>query len=118
MNVISWFEIPAANFERALKFYQDVFGWDIKVEGEGERKMGVFPHVDGVVGGAIVIGDPSDKGTLVYLNGGDDLSNVLQKVESAGGRILKAKKLISPEIGYFAVFKDSEGNKVALHSPK
>lgn len=118
MNVISWFEIPAVDFERALKFYQDVFDWDIKIEGEGERKMGVFPHVDGVVGGAIVMGDPSDKGTLVYLNGGNDLNKILQRVEPAGGKILKAKKLISPDIGYFAVFVDSEGNKVALYSPK
>ena len=118
MKVISWFEIPAIDFERALKFYKDVFGWDIKVEGEGEWKMGVFPHVDGVVGGAIIMGDPSDKGTLVYLNGGDDLNKVLQRVEPAGGRVHKAKKLISPDIGYFAVFIDSEGNKVALHSPK
>lgn len=59
---------------------------------------------------------PSDSGSLIYLNGGDDLSLVLDKVEPAGGRIIMPKTLISEESGYFAVFIDSQGNKLALHS--
>jgi predicted enzyme related to lactoylglutathione lyase len=55
---------------------------------------------------------------IVYLNGNPDLKTVLDKVESAGGRVIMPKTQISPEIGYMAFFVDSEGNRMALHSQK
>lgn len=73
------------------------------------------------IGGAIVAGPgstPSDTGSLLYLNGGKDLNLILEKVEAAGGRIIMPKTLINEEAGYFAIFIDSEGNKLALHSKK
>ena len=60
---------------------------------------------------------PARQGTLVYLNGGNDLTIVLTRVDDAGGKVLLEKTLITPEIGYYATFLDVEGNKVALHSP-
>jgi predicted enzyme related to lactoylglutathione lyase len=59
---------------------------------------------------------PTGEGTLVYLNGGKDLRVVLQRVEPAGGKILQEKTLVAPDLGYFAIFRDTEGNRVALHS--
>ena len=53
---------------------------------------------------------------MAYLDGGSDLNNILNRIESAGGKIEIPKTQITPEIGYFAVFIDTEGNKVALHS--
>jgi predicted enzyme related to lactoylglutathione lyase len=53
---------------------------------------------------------------LIYLNGNPDVQNVLDKVEAAGGKIVVPKTQISPEYGYMAVFIDTEGNRVALHS--
>jgi hypothetical protein len=82
--------------------------------------MAFFPTDKGI-GGAIVAGPgstPSDTGTLIYLNAGKDLSHVLERVEPAGGRIVMPKTLINKESGYFAIFIDSEGNKLALHSNK
>jgi predicted enzyme related to lactoylglutathione lyase len=73
------------------------------------------------VGGAIIQGHgyvPSSLGARVYLNGGQNLLNVLNRVEAAGGEIIVNKTKISDEIGYFAVFEDTEGNHVALHSPE
>jgi uncharacterized protein len=70
------------------------------------------------VGGGIVQGEgfePSATGSLIYLNGGDDLSVPLSKVEAAGGKIVLPKTAIGPN-GYMAHFMDTEGNKVALHS--
>ena len=52
---------------------------------------------------------------MVYFNGGDDLSGFLAKVPEAGGTIIKEKTSIG-EHGYFAMFKDTEGNIQALHS--
>lgn len=75
---------------------------------------------NGGVGGGIVQGDgfePSRDGALIYLNGGEDLSGPLSKVEAAGGKILMQKTSIRPN-GFMAHFVDTEGNKVALHSMK
>jgi predicted enzyme related to lactoylglutathione lyase len=74
------------------------------------------------VGGAIVLNEqllsPSENGSLIYLNAQPDLQIILSKVEAAGGIILKSKTIISEEqnLGYWALMKDTEGNRVALHS--
>jgi predicted enzyme related to lactoylglutathione lyase len=76
-----------------------------------------FDMKDGV-GGCVIQGkgyEPTDKGTLVYLNGGDDLLTILNKVEKAGGKILMPKTSIGPN-GFMAHFLDCEGNRVGLHS--
>ncbi len=119
-NAINWFEIPAENFARGVEFYEKVFDTQMYKQEMLGYNMAFFP-MDKGVGGAVVQGkgyEPCDKGVLVYLNGGDDLSLPLSKVEKAGGKILVPKTLITEEIGYFAIFMDTEGNKVALHSPK
>ena len=80
--------------------------------------MGFFPAESGI-GGAIVTGVgcvPSEVGPLIYLNGGEDLNNVLSKVNEAGGRVVMEKTFLGESAGYFALFIDSEGNRLALHS--
>jgi predicted enzyme related to lactoylglutathione lyase len=81
--------------------------------------MGMLSTDHTAVGGAIVHGDggsPSTNGTLVYLNGGDDLSPMLGRVEEAGGTVVVPKTEIGNDFGFFAHFIDTEGNKVGLHS--
>ncbi|MFT5724540.1 MAG: putative enzyme related to lactoylglutathione lyase [Bacteroidia bacterium] len=115
---VSWFEIPAINFKKAVDFYNFIYGIDMATTVNEEYHMAFFPSDSGV-GGAVVAGPgsvPSETGPLLYLNGGDDLNKVLKKVESAGGRIIMPKTHIDKESGYFAIFIDSEGNKLALHS--
>lgn len=121
-NVINWFEIPAKNFDRACKFYSDVLGGEIQVmDSPAGMKYGFLPGTDkDVVGGAVVSGEgyePSAKGSVVYLNGGDDLSRPLSKIEKAGGKVLMPKTSIG-ENGFMAHFTDTEGNRVAFHSMK
>lgn len=118
-NAINWFEIPVKDFTRAKKFYSEIFGIEMQEQTMGPYQMGFFPG--GGVSGAIVKGDgcvPSKDGVVVYLNAGDDLSGVLGKVEKAGGKITQPKGMVTEEIGYIAFFTDTEGNRVALHSPK
>jgi len=113
-HAINWFEIPAKNFERAVKFYSTILGVGIEKSNMMGFDMGFFS-------GAVVAGDgyvPNDKGTVVYLNGGDDLNTVLSKVEKAGGKVAVPKTKITDEYGFFALFIDTEGNKVGLHSSK
>ena len=114
----SWFEIPAVNFDQAVSFYNSIYGIDMETVSANEYTMAFFP-ADGGVGGAVVCGPgavPGEAGPLIYLNAGEDLNDVLGRVEEAGGRIIMPKTLISSDTGYFAIFIDSEGNKLALHS--
>jgi predicted enzyme related to lactoylglutathione lyase len=55
---------------------------------------------------------------VLYLNANPDLSPVLGRIPAAGGKVLLPKTQITPEIGYKAVFEDTEGNRLALHSQK
>ena len=112
-----WFEIPASDFERAISFYENVFKTSIHINDFGSFKMGIFPHKQ--VGGAICYGEhyqPGTSGPLVYLNANPDLQIIQDRIEGAGGKILVPKKPISPEHGFMALFLDSEGNRLALHS--
>jgi predicted enzyme related to lactoylglutathione lyase len=120
-NSLTWFEVPATDFDRAKKFYSTIYDYQMPEAMVGPVRMGFFLYEQqlGRVGGAICFGQgyiPSQQGTLAYLNGGSDLNVVLSRVEKAGGKILLPKTLIAPEHGYFARFLDTEGNLMALHS--
>ena len=120
-NAVNWFEIPVSDFERAQSFYAKIFDFEMHENTMAGVRMGffLFDTEHAGIGGAIVAGErytPSDSGTMVYLNGGSDLKIVLDRIETAGGSIVMGKTQISPAIGYMAMFLDTEGNRVALHS--
>lgn len=119
-SYISIFEIPATDISRAINFYKEILGVNIeKLEFPG-MEMGLFPYQDQMVTGVIMKGEgykPSTNGVTIYLNGGDNLQTVLDKVEENGGKIIIPKTPHADEIGFFAIFHDSEGNKIGLHSP-
>lgn len=122
-NIVGWFEIPVSNMERAIKFYETVIGVKLDRNQMGPLDMAWFPWVDGGYGsgGALVYHDefykPSTDGVVIYLSAlSGDLANELAKVEAAGGKVLQEKTKISDEHGFMALFLDSEGNRLALHS--
>ena len=118
-NMLNWFEIPVSDFERGKIFYETIFATPMQSVDFGGVKMVFLPSYEGKVSGALCCGPdykPSMNGSLIYLNANPDLNGVLNRVENAGGKILSAKKQISPEYGYMALFVDSEGNRMALHS--
>ena len=119
INSINWFEIPVVDFDRAKKFYETIYATEIGEMPFPDGRYGMFPcDMQNGVGGGIAKYEgfePSDKGALVYLNGGDDLSIPLAKVEAAGGIIIMPKTAIGPN-GFMAQIMDTEGNKIALHS--
>lgn len=119
-NAINWFEIPATDFERAKKFYETILDTKIGEMPFPNGRYGIIAYDMEGVGGGLAQGDgfePSDKGTIVYLNGGEDLSVPLSRIENAGGKIVLPKTSIGQN-GFMAHFIDSEGNRVALHSMK
>jgi len=120
-NSINWVEIPVLNFERAKEFYSRLYDFEMFENTMGSLRVGYLPMDQDSqgIGGAIVQGNgyvPSSLGAKVYLNGGKDLLTVLNRVNAAGGEIVVPKTKISDEIGYFAIFEDTEGNHIALHS--
>ena len=119
-SFVSIFEIPATDISRAINFYQAILEIRIeKIDFPG-MEMGILPYEEQVVTGIIIKGEgyqPSADGITIYLNGGENLQIILDKVEKNGGKILVPKTPHADESGYFAVFNDSEGNKMGLHSP-
>jgi uncharacterized protein len=118
-HALSWFEIPVSNFARAKAFYETVLGITITEMPMGPTTMGFLSSSPDAVGGALVHDKdaaPSKQGTIVYLNGGENLAPMLARVERAGGSIAVPKTDIGGEFGFFAHFIDTEGNKVGLHS--
>ncbi|HEY1045768.1 MAG TPA: VOC family protein [Bacteroidia bacterium] len=120
-NLVSIIEIPVSDFERAVGFYQNILKTNVEEMTMDSLQMGVFHNDSGTVNLLLVKGKdykPTTDGALVYLNGGDDLQVVLNNVETNGGKIIVPKTAINPEIGFFALFIDTEGNKIGLHSKK
>ncbi len=118
-NLISIVEIPVTDFQRAKKFYQSILGILIEeVEMDGIQ-MGVLPSEGETVNVVLAKGNnynPTSEGAVLYLNAENDLQSMLDIVEQYGCQIIVSKTEISPEMGYFALFIDTEGNKMGLHS--
>lgn len=118
---VSIFEIPATDIRRAIKFYKGILAIEIQQLEFPGMEMGIFPYEDQMVTGVIIKAEgykPSADGVTLYLNGGDDLQPILDLVEKNGGKIITPKTAHADESGYFAIFHDSEGNKMGLHSPR
>jgi predicted enzyme related to lactoylglutathione lyase len=119
-SFIAIFEIPTVEFSRAVKFYQSILDIEIhQIDMQGTQ-MGLFPSENQMVSGVLVKGEgykPSGDGVVIYLNGGDNLQIILDKVEINGGTIILPKTLIDEENGHYAMFLDTEGNRIGLHSP-
>jgi len=120
-NLISIIEIPTSDLQRAITFYNAILAVNIEEAEMGDVKMGILPGGEGTVSVVLANGvdyKPTSDGSVIYLNGGDNLQTILDKVEPSGGKVIVPKTEISPEMGFFALFIDSEGNKLGLHSAK
>lgn len=121
-HAINWFEIPVADFDRAKKFYEAIFDFQMPENQMGPARMGflLYDFKSGGRGGAIVHNPdfymPSANGSLIYLNCEPDLQVVLDRVATAGGKVLNQKAEVGPNLGNWALILDTEGNRVALHS--
>lgn len=119
-NMFAWVEIPVNNMDRAIAFYEKTFDVQIQKVNFGGLLMGWFPSAEGAPGanGTLIQQEsyvPSHEGTLVYFSS-EDVQQELDRLEEAGGKILQPKTQISEDHGFMAVFEDTEGNRVAIHS--
>ena len=116
-NAINWFEIPCEDLDRATNFYETLLGVEMRRENL-DTPMALFPADQEGTGGTLVkrkFHKPGP-GTMVYLNCNGELDKVLARLPKAGGLVLMPKTPVPGGYGYYACFRDSEGNHVGLHS--
>jgi predicted enzyme related to lactoylglutathione lyase len=120
-HTIVWFDIPVSNMDRAIRFYEAVTETKLRrlPLPTGEETALFEPRGEGGVTGCLFSSThdkPSEWGSRVYFNAEPSIDAWLERVEQAGGRIVVGKTEISPELGFFAYFIDSEGNRVGLNA--
>jgi predicted enzyme related to lactoylglutathione lyase len=114
-KLISWLEIPATDFNRALGFYSKVLKINFEVVSSESEQMACFPTGEGAISFSPGF-KPSEHGVLISFNTENDLEGTLNRIEENGGKIQIPKTKIEAEgRGYFATFIDIEGNRVGLY---
>ena len=119
-NCVVWIDLPVPDLDRAIAFYSSVLGTQLgKMEYPG-MSLGFLPGQEsGGVSGCLYVSDkvkPSADGPLVYLNCDGRLDDAEAAVVPAGGTVLEGKHQIGPH-GFRVLILDTEGNRMALHSP-
>jgi hypothetical protein len=118
-HAIDWFELPVAQFDRAVAFYESVLATPLRLENMGGKRVAVFGYDEPGVGGCLMEDaalKPAADGALVYLNAGASIDRVLERVATHGGRIALGKTALPPGVGFFAHIIDSENNRLGLHA--
>jgi predicted enzyme related to lactoylglutathione lyase len=116
---VVWFEITAADLDRACRFYETVLATSLNRGQFGPETLAVFPYEKPAVSGCLcqMQGQlPSTSGTVVYLNADPDLDAALARVVPAGGKVIVPKTALPPGMGHYARIQDTEGNLVGLHA--
>ena len=115
---ISHFEIPARDLERAARFYRDVFGWTVEPlpwEGHPYFKVRCAAEgtKEGIDGGLVPAGEGFDRPLLVIHVSGASPEAWTERIVRFGGRIEQQPAPVG-DFGWFARFRDSEGNFLGL----
>lgn len=118
-NPISWFEIACNDLERAKTFYSKVFSAEFEFVEMPDAKMYMFKtdyESYGCSGSLVLSPDnvPSKEGVSIYFHS-ENVEIETDRVSLAGGMVVLPKTSIG-QFGFIALFMDSEGNKIGLHS--
>ena len=112
MNGFCHVEIPSKDYDKASAFYKEVFDWEIQMIPEMDYAMYKAPS--GVNGGFNKHLEINAKaGVLLYIEV-ENIDTTLKKIIENGGKSVQGKTEIAPEMGFFALFADSEGNNLGL----
>ena len=120
MNKVSHFEIPYDDQERAKKFYQDVFGWQINkfpdmdyhlaTTTPSDEKM--HPKEPGAINGGLLPKDPTGSHPMIVIDV-PSIDEHIKKIESSGGKTVMPVMKIG-EFGLYARVSDTEGNIIGI----
>ena len=132
MNKVVHFEIVVVDPERSIDFYTKVFDWDIKKwEGGGGEEgtdywmvMTVPKDTPGAINGGLrkEMGVDAKEETksvngFVCTVAVESITDILEKVESNGGRIMQPAMYIT-KMGMLAYCLDTEGNMFGVMQPE
>lgn len=108
---ICYLEIPTADIDRSVAFYEAVFGWKTRRRGDGAI---AFDDATGEVSGAWVTGRPVSRtpGLLLYVMV-DSVAATIDAIIARGGSIVQPLGADAPEIT--ARFADLDGNVLGLY---
>ncbi len=113
-TVLVWAEIPVGNLPRAMAFYREVFGFDIRLDESGPAPQAILGVGPGGVGAHLFEGAPAPEGSgpLLHLAVPDSLEAAIARCESAGGSVTSPPVTIPP--GRFVYARDADGNILGL----
>jgi predicted enzyme related to lactoylglutathione lyase len=122
-HTIVHFEIPAYDLEKMRSFYSRIFGWKIEKYGEMDYwTIETVPTDDkgnptrpGVNGGMMKKQNPDHKAVNYILV--ESVEEYSRKIEENGGKIIVPKTEV-PNIGWWAMALDPEGNQFAIMESK
>jgi len=119
--ILSYFEIPTRNIERAQEFYESVFLIDLIDKDTSYSKEKIFSLTGNVheAIGALVHDDfhkVSEEGVLIYFKVHDVLEKFIKRIEHLGGKMIIAPTPIDAGSGHYCIFRDTEGNRIGIHS--
>lgn len=120
-TVAVWFEVPVADFDRAIRFYENVFATQL-IHDSRFQGLAIFPHQKPGISGAILHTPnrmydlAAQDSTVVYLNCDGKLDEVMSRAVSAGGDIAEPKIQLPGNLGWTAMIRDLDGNRIGLHA--
>lgn len=115
-HTICHLEIPTADTKKSGEFYRKLFGWEIDY-GWGPD-YAAFNTGEGVLsGGGLDRKDNVTPGNIVIYVQVDDINAMLERAAKLGGEKVKEKTEI-PDVGWFGLFTDLDGNTIGLFTPK
>jgi predicted enzyme related to lactoylglutathione lyase len=116
--ILVWSEVPVTDMDRAVGFYNRVFGWKMTVDtSSGPNPMAVFGGDMEAIGGHLYPGKPANgNGPTVHLAVPDKLEDAADRCWAAGGAI-KGEPVEIP-YGRFLYASDPDGNSIGLFEPK
>jgi predicted enzyme related to lactoylglutathione lyase len=115
---VVWFEIPAADLGRAIRFYETIFGIELNRQQFGPSELAVLPYEEPAISGCLIAAEDFKPSTYagIYLNADPSLDAVLERVAAAGGSVLQPRTELPPGMGCYAKILDTEGNAVGIHA--
>ncbi len=118
LSRVVWFEIPALDFDRAIRFYETIFEIRLNRQQFGPTELAVFNYEAPGVGGCVFPVTELQPSThaSVYLNADPSLDAVLARVPAAGGTVLQPRTELPPGMGCYAKILDTEGNGIGIHA--
>lgn len=116
--IVAWCEIPVSDMQKAMAFYDTVFGYQMKMDESGPNPIAFLGGRMDDCGGHLYPGKPAQGGTgpTIHLHVPDNLEAAMKRCQQAGGRVLSEPVTIPP--GRFAYVLDPDGNSIGLFEAK